>query len=442
MLKVRMTLPPIKAGTDKVLLMTGTGLMLATMPCHAADGDGQAGAGDGEAADLSQQDRPDGRVISPQLRAHIDAIKKTDPTLAGQLKDIAYAASVFKKEFPGGLKEAQTLKSVVEAAGGTEAIAQVGQKVEALEQELATIDQDFAAGKPDLLNKLIEQSPEGFAKLMPSAISRFASTDPEGYSRVLSGIMHATLDQAGFKTAMYLVKRELSRQSPDVAEALKLVGDLDTWIAELDKTAKAAPKVDPNAGKQTSELDQREKKLADQEASLFNRGFIDQFKPWRRAEVEKHLKTIAPNAKLNGDQLEILENKVIGQLKAILESDKDYMAKLEKVYTARNADELLKFTKAKQEALIGEQVKKAYRLLFMPATLGSKTPTKQNADAKGKDGKDAGAKDGKDVGFVKLAKGPEPGEIDTKAFCAPFKDSFSMRMKKHAILKDGRKVCW
>jgi hypothetical protein len=338
--------------------------------------DGQAGAGDGEAADLSQQDRPDGRVISPQLRAHIDAIKKTDPTLAGQLKDIAYAASVFKKEFPGGLKEAQTLKSVVEAAGGTEAIAQVGQKVEALEQELATIDQDFAAGKPDLLNKLIEQSPEGFAKLMPSAISRFANTDPEGYSRVLSGIMHATLDQAGFKTAMYLVKRELSRQSPDVAEALKLVGDLDTWIAELDKTAKAAPKVDPNAGKQTSELDQREKKLADQEASLFNRGFIDQFKPWRRAEVEKHLKAIAPNAKLNGDQLEILENKVIGQLKAILESDKDYMAKLEKVYTARNADELLKFTKAKQEALIGEQVKKAYRLLFMPATLGSKTPTK------------------------------------------------------------------
>src|SRR5437879_431417 len=147
-----------------------------------------------EGIETPEGETPDVVAGPDKIKAHIEALKKTDPVLAKEIKNLFFAADALKKEIPGGLPEIRQMKATIDELGGADGI----ESIKAEKAEWAQIDADFAAGNVKVLDKFAEVNPEGFSKLIPAALDNLATVDRESYNHALSGIFVSTLDSWKF----------------------------------------------------------------------------------------------------------------------------------------------------------------------------------------------------------------------------------------------------
>ena len=372
----------------------------------------------------------DWRTIPQDVKAHIQAISKDNPKLGNALQNAVYTSQTFLKEFPGGLKEAQTLKHEIEEVGGLEEVKSLRTNFQTMQEEQEVLDSKARSGDSSVLDNLMEIAGEGFSKLMPTALDKWSASDPDNYGHIMGKVMVNAMQEAGVVADLNLAFKMLNLNNPDATKlAIESLQKVASWVNGVGKIAAKVPQkaaVDPKIAQQTQDLE-------NQRAQIFNEKFSGEFGNWRNSKIREQVSVVAPDKKLSDYQMETLGTRVISEMRSILESDPEYMKNLERIYNTRNMAELLKFAKSRTEKLLPEVTKKAYRALF-----GVVTPiNKKKVTAKPTQAAGTGAQT-TTQGWVKVSpdKAPDPSLIDNK------KTDFKMKFNKQAILIDGKKVYW
>lgn len=362
----------------------------------------------------------DGRTLPVELKALLSELKTKNPKMEKIVRGLFFADGAWKKEFPGGLKEAQALKQQIEQTGGTEA-------VQSLQEELKghkDLQDKWNRGDVSYVDDIASENPASFAKMVPRALDRLATGSPETYNHLMGQVIHATMRDANIPTQIYLAEQMLA--TGNVEEAKRIIGEIKGFVGSMEQLAKQAPK-QPQEDPKAKELSAREEAIKNQERQAFNQSIAGEYNSYRDAAIGK-----AIDAQLNGKKVSdyarqtILKN-AINEISEVLSKDGGYKAKFERLYNAGDKAEIVKFAKSRVDGLIEKSVQKVYRELYSEGTLGTKKPAlKPN----GVDTKPA------EAGWVKLASAPRPEEIDNS------KTSFDMKYHSKAVLKNGKKVQW
>jgi hypothetical protein len=389
---------------------------------------------DGEAPEGQQaagkEEKIDWRTVPQDVKAHIQEISKTNPKLGNSLQNAVYTSQTFLREFPGGLKEAQGLKKVVEDIGGLEEVQGIHSSYKDMQAEQEALDSKARSGDVSVIDNLMEIAGDGFSLLMPSALDKWSAKDPAGYGHVIGKVMVNAMQEAGVVADLNLAFKMLALNNPEATklgvEALQKVAG---WVNQVGKIASRAPQkpqVDPAIAQQTKDLE-------NQRAQIFNEKFANEFGSWRDSQIRDLVKTVSGGKVLNEFQATTLGNRVVQEMQSILKSDPEYMKSLEKIYNSRDMASLLKFSKSRTSKLLPDMVKKVYRNLFGSAPVKKTAPPAAKPPVAAQAG---AAQQTQEWQKIDAAKAPSPDAIDGT------KTDFKMKFNKQAILKDGRKVYW
>jgi len=376
-----------------------------------------------ETVEAQPADKTDGRSFAGKLRdLHKQLMQSKDPNDIGaakQLKELFFTNKALKSEFPGGLEEVRKLKETYSSLGTPEEI----QAVQADAKVLEDIDTKWQAADPRFIDELAELNADSFKKLMPIGLNKFAQVDPEGYQRVMSGILSSTLAQAKMGDQLYLISRELQRGDKD--EALRLIGQIQEWMGELDKSAKA-PVTSPQADPRHTEFEQKQAQLEEQRADFFNQQLATEVNSWRDAQIKSALSKLTNGAKVDPERLEIFNDRVIREL--VKMQPQDFKDKWTRLYAQGDKAALVKFVQGFESSAITKAVSKVHALLFpgaqkkAPVTTPAAQPTAKPVEA----------------GWVKIPARPKPEMIAR----GRNQTTDDMILAGKAILRDGRKVQW
>ena len=331
---------------------------------------------------ITADSKEDGRQFAGKLRDHYkELIASNDPNkvqLAKAVKDLFFQNKALRDKFPGGVKEVEERLAAFDKYGAPE-------QLEALQADAKTledIDTKWQAGDPRFIDELAELNAESFKKLMPVGLNKFAQVDPEGYQRVMSGILSSTLAQAKMGDQLYLISRELQRG--DTAEAINLVKQIQDWMGELDKSAKA-PVTTPQNDPRNAEFEQRAAQLEEQKAEFFNTQLANEVTSWRDSQIKSALGKLTNGAKVDADRMEIFQDRVIRELVKLHPTD--FQAKWERHYAQGDKSALVKFIQGADGPNITKAVAKVHALLFpsngvkkAPVTVPAAQPTAKPAE--------------------------------------------------------------
>lgn len=416
---------------------------------HAADGAadvaddaaGDAAANQDDAAatqaDQDAAQKLDGRSLPPKVKELMDGLQKADPKAHVWLKDRLYAERQFRQEFPGGLQEAKSLKTVAtslrELVPPTLQAAAPEQILGAVRDELSegrALDDLFEKGDPKLFERMIEFSPEGFKKLLPVAVNKFSQIDPEGYQRTMAGILHNTLQSSNVLNTLGFVSRLLAKgDTAGAIEELKSITEWATSIGELAKSKPAETRTDPAIDQRAQQLEQREMQLwINETATPINNAKTQAIK----AELKQYVK----DQQIDDETYDALEGQCLRFLNQLLNADPNFATTFDAYVKNRDREGVTKFMQSKLKELLPSKpgkmgpVERAYKLFFRGAPAKPKPGQQQRPNQQQQ--KPA------PKGWERIAsdKAPQPHEID-KA-----QTSFEMSFAKAAILKNGKRVFW
>ncbi len=396
----------------------------------AAGSDNQADSADSKQslpanvdAKPSTEVKVDGRQLPQSVRNMMQELQKADPKAHGFLKDVLHRDRAWTTEFPGGLTEATKLKSDMAA------ITQEFPDMAELRTNVAEwkgSDDAYNRADPKVVDTWAQMNPASFAKLMPTAINKFAATNPEGYQSYMAGVIERTMQNAGITQTLGFISRLLAKGDTEGANA-ELQG-VSEWLKGLGELSKK--KVEPAQ----PQVDQRGTELDQREAKLFESEVAGELNPARQAMIRKEAKNLLPKGvELDDETFEAIDAQVQRNADKIIMADPNFIKKFGAYMEAKDKAGLVAFMKQRLNDVLpsanGKQgaVEKAVKLFFRGAP--TPRPTPKPAATPGKPA-------AQPQGWVKLAAGPAPHDIDH------VKSSFEMKMQKQAILKDGRKVFW
>lgn len=382
---------------------------------------------DGAAAKEAQSD---GRMLSPDVRAHLSELKATNPALAGKIRDAFGQAQAIRKEFPGGLSEARSAKQLAEQIGGADGVKEIQSRLGEIEE----LDRLWDAKDPRAVDSMVEDYPEQFAALMPHALGQWQRSDPDGFNRNACGIVAATFqaandDGVSALNLMWMADQALASGNNEQAKAI--VSDLLTWARSFARAANAPPKAKAQTESNGSEAETLRQQLRDQKASAFNQAVGTAVETYTDSRIESALAPYIKGKALTPGQRSTLNQRVINLVGARLQKDGSFTNGLRQYTEAGDQSGLVAMSKAKIDALLPGAAKDAYRWLF-----GGSAPQKTPAKAAAQAATNATAAGSAQKPWIKVSSPPRPSDVDAG------RTSFEMKMKSSAILHDGRRVYW
>ncbi len=195
-----------------------------------------------------------------KVKGLIESLKKTDPQLAKEVKNLYFAQQAIAQAAPGGLPQIKEALATVEELGGAEGV----QGIKAQQAEWAEIDQKFADGDASVLDLFAKENPEGYAKLADGYLSKLASTDRDTYNRVTSGIFAATLDSWQFTPIVDALIQNMSQvvdenQRPLLSREVAALKELQGKYNGIKELSTKQP---------TKEVDTEKQKIAAERAEV------------------------------------------------------------------------------------------------------------------------------------------------------------------------------
>jgi hypothetical protein len=369
-----------------------------------------------------QQEVQDGRVLSPEMRSHLKALKATNPKLEKQIRGMAFALNNLKENFPGGTKEAIGLKAQLQEFGGVDGIKELQQSAAGFKE----IDAKIEKGDASVVDSLTEMLPgDAYPAFAQKLLGSFGAKDPEGYQRMMSGVIANTFEQAGISHHLARIQDYIQFGKPE--EAIKMLQGLQEWSGKFGAIAatKPAPKtVDPQAQQVQTERQQ----LDQEKTKLFTESVSTEVSTWSKSRVQAEAAPFLKGRKLNDDQFEMLETKALNKVRKTLLENKQFTSGYQTYFNSKDKAGLLKFIKAETDKLLPAAVKDSYRLLFSDFSKPL-TPRSSNGEQPPKPA-------ASDPQFIKVSSPPDPNTVDLK------RTPIEMRMRSKAVLKDGRRVTW
>lgn len=399
----------------------------------AGEGSGEGeGSGKGGETQIDPADLEYGEDgVSPAAKKVIDSLKKTDPVTAKHLKGIIFADAALRREFPGGLKEVQALKSAVSELAGDEGIDGLRENVTAwksIDDRFAkgdtTVLQDFAKFNPDSFEKIIPPAIEmlatsnaaAYAECMPSAMDKLSQVAPEVYGHYMSAVLTATLDNykvadtiAGLVRSLGTIKDEAGAAvAADEINALNAILKTFEGFRELSKKAPAkkeptTKKDDPAKSEYDAKLAELKKRETDQAVKQINEGVQSHANAKYDELVAAELKAAGTSLPKDGPRYKSIIRDIDVRIGREINGDNKFKDKYNALVSAGKAQDAIALANSRFDQI-------AFKAVREVVTTWSK-------DIKGTPAKpDAGTNDqkpaGKAGGVVELKSAPARDKVD------------------------------
>jgi hypothetical protein len=381
-------------------------------PGDALDSTPDAAETPSEAAEDSTQQ--DGQEAPPaasgstfdQAKPFLLELRKTNPTLANQLKNAIFGSEALKKAFPEGHKEAIALKQTFEELGGKEGIQQLKTDLQQWDQ----LDGQFSNGDPAFVEAIAAENPEAFVKLINTGLAKFSEISPEGYSQYFGSVLVS--DMNAFKIP--LIMERLGDLITD-PKAKELYGQIASYFKRFDSLSQQNV---PPVGKR-KESDTREQQLAQREAELERKTYVEAAYGPQRSIFSSEWKKLGGD-KLSADNQQAAKELFASRFNAAISKIPKFKETCDRYFAAKDQAGYVRYMDGVYRQVIPVALRQAVQYFGKaPAkTAAAKPAAKPNTGSIAVDGR------------------PSRDKIDYS------KTTSDMILRGEAILTDGKKVKW
>lgn len=363
--------------------------------------------------------------LKDAARKHAAALKAIDPHLASEIQSAAFRLGGFEKEFPGGLKEARTLKGALDEFGGVEGMREAQQAI----SDYSKMEEMFEKSDPQFFNSLAEESPEAFSTLMPAGLEKWKSVDPDNYNHTLAQVMVQTLDSARFSSTLESIFDRLG----DSAENKPLRDAIASMWQTVDgyrKVAAQAP--EKKVAPAEAALTKREQAIAEREQKAFLAPIATSGKQHVTQIVDAEMGRGYQWAQTSADVQDAVRERVTQEIVKASKADKTFMRDFDRFRSRNDGAGLERHIKNFQQRVGPGIVEKVARLFNVKPKGAGAGPVKVQPQAQRANGAQRiGTTD-----WERITRQPGPGEWDR------VKTTADMILEQRAILKSGKRVTW
>ena len=272
--------------------------------------DGSEGSGEHTEGEHSQQgtERTDGRKGPASVRTAIKALSESAPEHAAALKALGashFREQAFRKEFPGGVQEAQSVKSLVAAAGGLEGITNLQQQ----QAHYTAQDELLRAGDPAALDNVMKEFPDGMANLAAPFLERLATANPDALQSAIAPYAVSMLQNAGLPEVL---KQIYNASTPE--QAKKLAADAFNWLAQQSQAAGQLKQHPGTKNPANDRIKQQQTELDQQREQIFKDGTNSKFYSSLRPQFEKVVDQLASKNKWSETQKLEFRNRLVSDI--------------------------------------------------------------------------------------------------------------------------------
>lgn len=205
----------------------------------------------------------------------------------------AKAEAFLRKEFFSAKQKLQEAQEQIELLGGEEGIAEMQSEL----QEYAETLTQVAEGNPLAIDKVLQDSREGYLKLAQAALDKMPSVDPVRYEQTMIPHVAQYLADKGMTEATSYALAMLKENKP--GEAQRALEDMAGWLGRLSKLAENKQKASQDDPEKQSLRDQLAK--SEQEKSQRYQGDVDRSVATSiNAEIKKHIDPLLREAAKSG----------------------------------------------------------------------------------------------------------------------------------------------
>ncbi len=377
--------------------------------------------------------------VADKVKGLVESLKKTDPALAKEIKNLFFAADALKKEIPGGLPEVRQMKATLEELGGKEGI----ESLKAEKAEWSQIDEKFANGDPTVLDEFAQFNPEGFAKLIPGALDKLATIDRDAYNHSLAGVFVSTLDSWRFMDSLERMAENLSRIVDDKGNQLcgneiKRLEGMAKQYESLREMASKVPQAKTDTEKQ--KLESERAQLAQERTQIATTYVADSTQKYAERKYAQFIPVESRNRKFDvealkkisygddqGTAFDRFQREIDSEVAQLIRQDPATVKKIQDAVTAGRKEDAVKLSNSKFDAVVQTAIKRVvgrWATTFNPRGATAKAGTKQETVTAS--------------GVKQLESAPELSLVDQSD--PAWRINYMMHSK--AKLKTGQRVAW
>lgn len=354
----------------------------------------QSGAGEGEGTGESG-----GTPTLPttkQIRESLKAFRDSNPehAQAAKLLNDGYSRfEAYKAVFPT-VDDARTVKATLDTIGGLEGLA-------SMQQILATVDETDAlldAGDPAVLDRILEDAPDGFKKLASPYLAKLQKADPDAYARALQPHFVRSLVDSNFPQVM----QALHKMVADKPEAAALVKNVIDWFEgqknQADRVSADTLNPERDALKKDREAFEKERQTE------FHKSLSGEIDAHIRQELGTRLKPYA--AALNALPVAVRQDVARAAMSVLgkaMEADKAFQSQTQAMLGSRKPDrtKIIGLSKTKVTALADTVIAEVVKNYGLTAGAKKAATAKTGAQAAPQS-----------TAIIKLTKPPSDTDID------------------------------
>lgn len=295
--------------------------------------------------------RGDERVLKQWMRD----LKGTNPEAFKEIKALTFG----KKALDEKLKDFDLdgTKTFLEEHGGREALAAQLQETAEKVQALDNINNAVMQGNPAIAKMMRESSPEGFAKIAPAVLSEWAQSDPDAWAASMSGVMAATINQAGIPA--FLDRMELMLQYNDTTSFAASLKQLKEWAGSFQQRASAPVAAQP--GKPQPNV-QQERQTWEQEK--FGTDLATAEDAQRTPLIEQELAQYIARRPNDADAKELAVSNLKTQVEQRMKNDAEYQKSRAAFIGRKDRDGALRLAKSRESIAIKELATKVGKAIY------------------------------------------------------------------------------
>ena len=310
---------------------------------------------------LETEAAPEAEVDWRKVPANLREFFKTPEGKAA--KDAWYERNAFKEKLPGGVKELEGVLGFLNEHGGQESLVAALGELKGQAEELSQLNELAAKGDPRIIDALAGASSESFPQLAAAMNQKWAQADPDGWGNAMSGVMAATIQQAGIP--MFLERMGMLLEFGKTDDVRAAIAQLNTWSQSFGQKAQAPVQ----RTQQPNKLDAREQELNNREQTAFKSDVEASIDGVRTPAITKELEPFFKRRPGDEESKSEAIALVAGKVKAQLDADKDYVKTRDGFLARKDKAGYMKYVQSRESAVITKIAPNVGRLIF-----GNPTP--------------------------------------------------------------------
>lgn len=363
------------------------------------------------------------KKLDPEVKAELDKLRETKPVLAARIRNSLAQGEALRAVLPGGVKEAQQLKSTFEDLGGEEGI----QEIRTYNQEFDALRASYNEANPAFIEEMIKSNEDSFLKLAPSVFDKFYQMDQDGYSAYVSKVFFADMKENDVLFHMTLLARSAAAQDPSAKESLDAI---NAYIARIKGNAQKPV----NTPRQPKAQDTREVELNAEKMRFEAQKYQDFEAQETDRTFQSSLSKLVGDRKVSAEDQATIKELFRAKMRLQLGTVQRFQENRTKYFNARDSNAHQRYIRSTFSDLVPKAVKYAVERTLKPAApVNGQRP----AAAPQKPGlPNRPAPNSKDQsGVTWVGKAPVQAEMDPRT-------SPEMYKSGKAILSNGKVVRW